>query len=119
MKAFTGKKRLAKLAYMHGNPVKRGLVTSPDQWPGSSFRFYYLEDASVLRVARLDQSIPAIRARAAQTSKERLGLVNGSLLSGALWLLQAMSRAHSACRSTGTRILVRKCWNWPWWCAGR
>ena len=37
-----------KLDYMHANPVKRGLVSSPEEWPWSSFRFYYLNDASVL-----------------------------------------------------------------------
>ena len=47
------KKRLEKLTYMHGNPIKRGLVNSPDQWPWSSFRFYYLNDSSVLRMDRL------------------------------------------------------------------
>jgi putative transposase len=47
------KKRLEKLNYMHGNPVKRSLVSSPDQWPWSSFRFYYLEDSSLLTMDRL------------------------------------------------------------------
>jgi len=48
LNVWSEKKRLEKLTYMHGNPVKRGLVTSPDQWPWSSFRFYYLGDSSVL-----------------------------------------------------------------------
>jgi REP element-mobilizing transposase RayT len=48
LNVWSEKKRREKLNYMHGNPVKRGLVTSPDQWPWSSFRFYYLEDSSVL-----------------------------------------------------------------------
>jgi len=38
---FTEKKCAEKLNYMHANPVKRRLVSSPDQWPWSSFRFYY------------------------------------------------------------------------------
>ena len=42
-----------KLDYMHANPVKRGLVSSPEEWLWSSFRFYYLNDASVLRMERL------------------------------------------------------------------
>ena len=42
MNTFTEKKRLEKVNYMHGNPVKRGLVASPDQWPWSSFRFHLL-----------------------------------------------------------------------------
>ena len=29
---WTGKKRVEKLRYMHRNPVKRGLVESPEQW---------------------------------------------------------------------------------------
>ncbi len=48
LNVWSEKKRREKLNYMHGNPVKRGLVPSPDQWPWSSFRFYYLNDASVL-----------------------------------------------------------------------
>jgi putative transposase len=51
-RGWSEKKRLEKLKYMHGNPVKRGLVTSPDLWPWSSFRFYYLEDSSVLPMDR-------------------------------------------------------------------
>ena len=48
LNVWSEKKRLEKLTYMHNNPVKRRLVSSPDQWPWSSFRFYYLEDSSVL-----------------------------------------------------------------------
>jgi putative transposase len=33
-------KRIEKLRYIHRNPVRRGLVTSPEQWPWSSFRHY-------------------------------------------------------------------------------
>ena len=53
LNVWSEKKRLEKLNYMHGNPVKRGLVSSPDQWPWSSFRFYYLEDSSLLTMDRL------------------------------------------------------------------
>jgi len=34
---------------MHNNPVPRGLMSSPGEWPWSSLRFYYLQDASILR----------------------------------------------------------------------
>ena len=34
------KKRVEKLRYTHRNPVKRGLVQKPEQWPWSSFRHY-------------------------------------------------------------------------------
>jgi hypothetical protein len=47
-------KRREKLNYMHNNPVKLGLVSSPGDWPRSSWRFYFLDDASVLRMDRLD-----------------------------------------------------------------
>ncbi len=50
---FSEKKRLEKLNYMHGNPVKCGLVASPEQWPWSSFRFCSLNDSSVLSMDRL------------------------------------------------------------------
>jgi putative transposase len=50
---YTEKKRTEKLNYMPNNPVKRRLVSSPDQWPWSSFRFYYLNDSSVLTIDRL------------------------------------------------------------------
>ena len=53
MNIWTEKKRLEKLKYMHGNPVKRGSVDSPEKWPWSSFRFYFLADASVLALDRL------------------------------------------------------------------
>jgi REP-associated tyrosine transposase len=48
LNVWSEKKRLEKLNYTHGNPVKRGIVASPDQWPWSSCRFYFLEDASIL-----------------------------------------------------------------------
>ena len=37
---WTEKKRIEKLRYIHRNPVKRGLVVSPEQWPWSSYRWY-------------------------------------------------------------------------------
>jgi len=33
-------KRVEKLQYMHRNPVRRGLVAKPEDWPWSSFRHY-------------------------------------------------------------------------------
>lgn len=42
-------KRAEKLRYMHENPVRRGLVASPEQWPWSSYRDYaYDEPGPVL-----------------------------------------------------------------------
>ncbi|MGH9440276.1 MAG: REP-associated tyrosine transposase [Terriglobia bacterium] len=50
---FSEKKFQEKLDYMHNNPVVRGLVSSPGDWPWSSWRFYYLGDSSMLRMDRL------------------------------------------------------------------
>lgn len=36
----THEKLVEKLRYLHRNPVKRGLVHSPEEWPWSSFRHY-------------------------------------------------------------------------------
>jgi hypothetical protein len=37
---WTSRKRVEKLRYMHRNPVKRGLVESPELWRWSSYRSY-------------------------------------------------------------------------------
>ena len=37
---FTEKKKKEKLEYMHGNPVLRGLVGHPKDWPWSSWSNY-------------------------------------------------------------------------------
>ena len=41
MNIWSEKKRKQKIDYMHNNPVKRGLVAHPGDWPWSSWRFYY------------------------------------------------------------------------------
>ena len=53
MNIWTPKKREEKLNYMHYNPVKRGLVTHPGDWPWSSWRFYFLNDGSALAIDRM------------------------------------------------------------------
>ncbi len=50
---YSEKKRLEKLNTMHHNPVKRGLVSSAGDWAWSSWRFYFLQDASILAMDRL------------------------------------------------------------------
>jgi len=37
---WSRKKKVEKLAYMHLNPIKRGLVENPKDWPWSSYAFY-------------------------------------------------------------------------------
>ena|ERR1700722_3477955 len=49
-KGWTERKRIQKLRYMHRNPVKRGLVESPELWRWSSFRAYFLREAGRVRV---------------------------------------------------------------------
>ena len=47
---WSDRKRIEKLRYMHRNPVKRGLVASPELWRWSSFRAYFLGETGVVRV---------------------------------------------------------------------
>ena len=47
---WTEHKRIEKLRYMHRNPVKRGLVASPELWHWSSFRAYFLGETGLVRV---------------------------------------------------------------------
>ena len=42
---FSERKRVEKLRYMHRNPVRRGLVGSPEQWAWSSFRYYAYDES--------------------------------------------------------------------------
>ncbi len=37
---WSRRKTIEKLEYMHANPLKRGLVTDPKEWPWSSYAFY-------------------------------------------------------------------------------
>jgi putative transposase len=41
-------KVLEKLQYIHANPIRRGLVENPEEWPWSSYRFYELGDDSLI-----------------------------------------------------------------------
>ena len=47
---WTRKKRVEKLRYIHRNPVRRGLVESPDQWRWSSYRAYAFGESGLVRV---------------------------------------------------------------------
>lgn len=51
---YSRKKVEEKLNYMHNNPVTRGLVKQPGDWPYSSWRFYFLGDASLLAMDRVE-----------------------------------------------------------------
>jgi putative transposase len=41
---------MEKLGYIHRNPVKRGLVASPEQWKWSSYRHYALRETGVVEI---------------------------------------------------------------------
>ena len=43
-------KRIEKLRYIHRNPVRRGLVTRPEDWRWSSFRHYVSGDVGVVEI---------------------------------------------------------------------
>jgi hypothetical protein len=43
-------KKVEKLHYMHLNPLKRGLVTHPKDWPWSSFSFYSNLKQGLIRI---------------------------------------------------------------------
>jgi len=49
---FTHNKRVEKLKYMHRNPVARGLVTAPEDWPWSSYRNYALNEPSPIQITQ-------------------------------------------------------------------
>jgi putative transposase len=49
----TVKEYLETVEYIPMNPVRRGLVSSPGDWPWSSWRFYFLREVSILGMDRL------------------------------------------------------------------
>jgi putative transposase len=50
---WSERKRVQKLDYMHRNPVKRGLVSRPDDWTWSSFRHHATGEESVVEIESL------------------------------------------------------------------
>ena len=53
---FSDQKRVEKLRYIHRNPVKRGLVLKPEQWPWSSYRHYAYGEAGPVVVNELQRA---------------------------------------------------------------
>jgi len=47
---YTEDKHVEKLRYMHRNPVKRGLCSSPENWLWSSFRHYLTGEEGVVEL---------------------------------------------------------------------
>jgi REP-associated tyrosine transposase len=50
----TKKKKVEKLVYMHMNPVKRGLVDQPEDWPWSSYSFYQEKGTILIPIDRVE-----------------------------------------------------------------
>ena len=55
---FTEAKRIEKLQYMHRNPVARGLVASPEDWPWSSFLAYATREPCRITIETPRGTIP-------------------------------------------------------------
>ncbi|MEP6645209.1 MAG: transposase [Acidobacteriaceae bacterium] len=47
---WSERKQVEKLKYIHRNPVKRGLVTFPEDWLWSSFRHYLTGEPGVVEI---------------------------------------------------------------------
>jgi hypothetical protein len=47
---WSARKQSEKLCYMHCNPVTRGLVSAPELWAGSSFRWYACAEAGAVKL---------------------------------------------------------------------
>ncbi len=62
---WSERKRIEKLRYMHQNPVKRGLVLAPEQWPWSSFRSYFCGERGRVRINDCSVLQMTVRAKAA------------------------------------------------------
>jgi putative transposase len=60
---WSAHKHREKLRYIHRNPVKRGLVETPDQWRWSSFRAYAFDETGPVVVN--DWSTVKMKVRAA------------------------------------------------------
>jgi putative transposase len=59
---WSQQKESEKLHYMHQNPVERGLVANPEDWPWSSFRAYAYKEAGLVRIndwSRWEEKIKA------------------------------------------------------------
>ena len=65
---FTERKRIEKLRYIHRNPVVRGLVSSPEDWPWSSFRCYLSGEGGPVQINDTLIMVMKIRNRVSHVS---------------------------------------------------
>jgi putative transposase len=68
---WTEKKRIEKLRYIHRNPVKRGLITSPEEWPWSSFRWYLSREKGPVKINDTEILVMTVRPRTAKCFDNR------------------------------------------------
>ena len=61
---WTAHKRIEKLRYMHRNPVSRGLVQEPEQWPWSSYRSYALAEEGIVQLNQWPKASMKMRGAA-------------------------------------------------------
>jgi putative transposase len=66
---WTERKRIEKLRYIHRNPVERGLVSSPEQWRWSSFRWYLCGETGPVPINDTDVMVMKIRPPSARSKK--------------------------------------------------
>ena len=62
---FTHKKWREKLRYLHRNPVTRGLVAAPEDWPWSSYRHWLTGEKGIVE----------IESRWTFAAREKMGIV--------------------------------------------
>ena len=87
---WSEKKFVEKLRYIHRNPVKRGLVARPEDWPWSSFRHYAMGESGVVEIesqwtARKREwtgVFPTVRMRSLQKDPAQAKLERATLGSG-------------------------------------
>ena len=65
---WTDEKRIEKLRYIHRNPVKSGLVASPEQWPWTSFRWYLSGEKGPVEINDTDVLVLRIRPKLSRDS---------------------------------------------------
>ena len=87
---WSEKKFVEKLRYIHRNPVKRGLVARPEDWPWSSFRHYAMGESGVVEIesqwtARKREwtgVLPTVRMRSPQKDPAQAKLERATLGGG-------------------------------------
>ncbi len=62
---WSARKQSEKLCYMHRNPVTRGLVSAPELWAWSSYRWYASAEAGVVKVNDWPTTVKRVGASSA------------------------------------------------------